>query len=312
MAMALQARIKKLKAVQPNEQWMRPLTLSEQLEGDGGVPSLSYTQLVTLLSAANISALPAFSANFPQPFAATLQHSGDESSLVQAAARVKARANRQLRSVVGLLPGQHSRVAARAARVWSHIASQLSAGVAFVNQVAAMEAASKKDSRLTAALATAASFLTSLAALYRVHLRLALAAHTYHLLSALDNSSSSSGQCSSSSLSVEQSWSAIKRGMTKGPWKAAADKSHKQLAGVLAAMEVDSLAEWQPLQLTGQTLVDTCELCLGRLDGKTNEKTVQLAVAGGGGGADASPVALHQLCANLWKAVGLDKLSVAA
>ena len=304
VAMALQARIKKLKAIQPKESWMRPLTLDEQLLGDGSVSALSYTQLITLLSAANITALPAFSANFPQPFAASLSQSvgGDESSLVQAAATQQYRANKQLRSVLGLLPCHRAVFASRAARVWSHIASQLAAGVAFVSQVGQLEAGSKKDSRLTAALATASSFLSSLAALYRVHLRLSLARHVYQL-------SDGDGSGTSTAAAVEQSWADIKRGMTKGPWKAAADKSHKQLAGVLASMEVDSLAEWQPLLLTGQTLVDTCELCLGRLDGKMKERTVQLSVATGA--VESSAPSLHQLCANLWKTVGLDKLNAA-
>ena len=304
VAMALQVRIKKLKAIQPIERWMRPLTFAEQLEGDGGVPSLSYTQLVTLLSAVNIGALPAFSANFPQPFAAALQQplpaaTGDESSLVQAAARHQYRANIQLRSVVGLLPCHQFLFVSRAARVWSHIASQLAAGVAFVTQVAQLEAGNKKDSRLTAALATASSFLTSLAALYRVHLRLALARHTYQW-SEPDGSGSSSSSIVNSAAAVEQSWAAIKRGLTKGPWKSAADKSHKQLAAVLAALEVDSAAEWQQLAVTGQAMADTCELCLGRLEGGTKERTAQMpspaaALAEGG------TVSLHQLCANLWR-----------
>ena len=299
VAMALQARIKKLKGVQPNERWMRPLTVSEQLNGDGSVPSLSYTQLITLLSAANINALPAFSASFPQPFAAALQQSAgsDESSAVLAAARLHFRANRQLRSVVGLLPCHHSLFVSRAATVWSHIASQLAAGVAFVQQVGQLEAGSKKDSRLTAALATASSFLTSLAALYRVHLRLSLARHQYGL------TESDGGGCTAAASSVEQSWADMRRGMTKGPWKAAADKSHKQLAGVLAQMDVDRAAEWQALQLTGHTLVDTCELCLGRMDGSVKEKGVKLSVAGVE--TDGNTASLHQLCANLWRTCGL-------
>ena len=148
-------------------------------------------------------------------------------------------------------------------------------------------------------LATASSFLTSLAALYRVHLRLSLARHTYHLLDAADGAGSSA--------SIEQSWSAIRRGMSKGPWKAA-DKSHKQLATVMAQLDVDSLAEWQPLQLTGALLVDTCELCLGRLDSKAKEKSVQLILStsvGVGTNAEGNTVTLHQLCANVFTTVGL-------
>ena len=302
VAMALQARIKKLKMLQPHEHWMRPLTLSEQLEGDGSVPSLAYTQLVTLLSAINIQALPAFSAHFPQPFGSALKQSTgsveDElSSAVQAAAQLHYRANRELRAAIGLLPCHRTLFASRAARVWSHIASQLAAGVAFVHQVAQLQAGSKKDSRLTAALATASSFLSSLAALYRVHLRLALARHTYQL-----------EHVDASASAIEQSWADIKRGMMQGPWKAAADKSHKQLAAVLSQMEVDRAAEWQAVQLTGSTLVDTCELCLGRLDGSVKEQTVQWLAAGG------CTVSLHQLCGNLFRNVGLDfgKLNAAA
>ena len=292
VAMTLQAQIKRLKGQQAKEEWLRPMDESAAIAHSP--PRLTYAQIVRLLMAVNVSALGSFSSRYPQPFAAVASSSSPaEASLVKAAA------NRELRSVVGLFPAAAAQWRARAAAVSTFIASQLSVGSAFVQQIDRMDVGKKVNDKVTAALAPAVSFLTAIAALYRVHLRIQLARHTY----AVEGNDGEGGEC-------DRHWREAKTKMDgSAVWKLygptiKAMQHKKPLAGDGKSgappplLTVDAERERKAVAVDGTCLQSTCDLCLGRLQCEVDGVSRVEGVEGGD---------FHTLCANIYQQVVLGK-----
>ena len=295
VAMALQAQIKRLKGQQAKEEWLKPMDESAAIAHSP--PRLTYAQIVRLLMAVNVSALGSFSSRYPQPFAAV----ASSSSPAEASA-VKAAANRELRSVVGLFPAAATQWKVRAAAVSAFIASQLSVGSAFVQQIDRMDVGKKVNDKVTAALAPAVSFLTAIAALYRVHLRLQLARHSY----AVEGNDSEGGECdrhwreAKTKMDGSAVWklygATIKAMQHKKPAMAGDGKS--SAAAVLPLLTVDADKERKAVAVDGASLQSTCDLCLGRLQCEVDGVR---KVEGADGGD------FHTLCANIYQQVVLGK-----
>ena len=291
VAMQLQAQIKRLKTQQAKEEWTRPMDESAAIAPSP--PRLTYAQIVRLLMSVNVSALGSFSSRYPQPFAAVAS-----SSSPTEASTVKAAANRELRSVVGLFPSGAAAWKLRAAAVSAFIASQLSVGSAFVQQIDKMDVGKKVNDKVTAALQPAVSFLTAITALYRVHLRLQLARHTF----GVEGNDSEGAEC-------DRHWKEAKAKMDgSAVWKLYGPTikamQHKKdgksgsSAQQLPLLTVDAERERKAVAVDGAQLQATCDLCLGRLQCEVDGASRLEGVDGG---------EFHSLCCNVYQQVILVK-----
>ena len=291
IAMSLQAQIKRLKAQQAKDDWLRPMDESEAVAHSP--PRLTYAQIVRLLMATNMSALGSFSSRYQQPFAQVAS-----SSSPAAAVALKAAANQELRSVVGLFPSAAAAWRSRAVSVSQFIAGQLSLGASFVAQIDRLDAGKRVNDKVTAALLPAVSFLTAITALYRVHLRMGLAYHTYGFEL---SEGGAAAQC-------ERHWKELRAKVdASAVWKAytptiraqqlKAKGGDKGGAAPPPLLTVDAERERRAVALDGTALLATCDLCLGRLqcdvDGVSRVE-----------GAEGE---FHSLCANVYGSVVLKR-----
>ena len=166
-AMALQKQIKRLKALKPDEKWMRPLTAEEQLTSPA-----SYDQIQRTLVSLDPDWERVFVSLYPESFASVAA-----TGKMEEAVRMQMEANALLKSILGPSSSEIDTHAQRMKKVLTYIQEQLQKGDLFAKESSQLDLADPSKhaefvTLLSAPSSPTVTFLSGLATLYRILLKI--------------------------------------------------------------------------------------------------------------------------------------------